>query len=341
MERFNHYVGIDIGAANFTCTILTRPDLPLVAREEFGNNTEGFAAFEQWLRKHGVDKAHAMVCMEATGVYGEALCYSLASQNFQLAVEPPLKVKRAFYPTGHKNDRVDSKQIAEYAYRFQDQLYLWKPKGQHLEHIATLLATREQLVAQQTATKNALTALKKKAVKNEVAQKIYQENVDTLAKQIKQLEQEVQKLVDQDQHFKILVTWLDTAPGIGMLFAANLLVLTEGFTKHLEYEPLAAMIGICPYQHQSGSSVWKPDRSAGFGPSRLRKLVHLAARSVKTHNATFIKYYARKEAEGKPSRLILNNIANKLLRIICAMLREQKPYIKNYVSVNPRLLKKA
>jgi len=341
MERFKHYVGIDIGEANFTCTILTRPDLPLIAREEFGNHTEGFAAFEQWLFKHGVDQAHAVLCMEATGVYGEALCYALTSKHFQLAVEPPLKVKRAFYPKGHKNDRVDSKQIAEYAYRFQDQLYFWQPKAQLVEQIATLLGTREQLVEQKTASLNALTALKKKVVKNEVAQKIYHETIETLARHIEELEQELAKLINQDQQYRIGVTWLDTAPGVGMLLAANLLVITEGFTKHLEYERLAAMIGICPYQHQSGSSVWKPDSSAGFGPPRLRKLLHLAARSVKTHNATFIKYYARKEAEGKPKKLILNNIANKLLRIMCAMLREQKPYIKNHVSVNPRLLKNA
>ena len=340
MERYQHYLGIDIGEARFTCAILTRPDVPLVAREEFDNNAEGCAAFEQWFLQHGVTKDGAVFCMEATGVYGEVLSYHLASKDFRLAVEPPLRVKRAFYPKGHKNDHVDSKQIAEYAYRFQDQLYLWKPKGPLVENIATLLATREQLVEQKTATMNALTALKKKVIKNEVAQKIYHENIHTLASQIKQLEQEVVKLFNQDQQFKILVTWLDTAPGVAMLLATNLLVITEGFTKHLDYPHLAAMLGICPYQFRSGSSVWKPDSSAGFGPSRLRKLLHLAARSVSTHNPTFIQYYARKLAEGKPKKLIINNIANKLLRLICAMLREQRPYIKNYVAVNPRLLKR-
>ena len=341
MERFQHYVGIDLGEAKFTSTILTAPDAPLVACIEFDNRAESFVAFEQWLLQHGVKKDQSVICLEATGVYGEALCYWLNGNNYRLAVEPPLKVKRAFYPKGHKNDRVDSKQIAEYAYRFQDQLYYWKPKSQLVEQVTTLLVTREQLVARRTATSNALTALKKKEVKNEMAQKIYQENLATLAGQIKQLEQEVQKVIYEDQRFKILVTWLDSAPGVGLLLASNLLALTEGFTKHLDDPRLAAMIGICPYQFRSGTSVWKPDRSAGFGPSRLRKLLYLAACSVKKHNPAFMLYYARKEAEGKPARLILNNIANKLLRLICAMLREQRPYIKNYVSVNPRLLKKA
>lgn len=341
MERFKHYVGIDIGEAHNTVSIFSRPGEPLVATADFENRPEGFEAFESWLLKHGVDKQQAIICMEATGVYGEALCYWLVSKGYRVAVDPPLKIKRAFYPKGHKNDRVDSKQIAEYAYRFQDQLYFWQPKGQLVEQMATLLGTREQLVEQKTASLNALTALKKKVIKNEVAQKVYQETIETLTRHIEELEQELSKLIDQDQQYRIWVTWLDTAPGVGILLAANLLVITDGFTKHLEYTVLAAMIGICPYQFRSGSSVWKPDQSAGLGPARLRKLLHLAARSVKTHNAAFIKYFARKEAEGKPKKLILNNIANKLLRLLCAMLREQKPYIKNHISVNPRLLKRA
>lgn len=339
MERFKHFVGIDVGEAQHTCTIFSHPGAPLVATEDFANRPDGFEVFEQVLLKYGVDKQQAVICMEATGVYGEALCYWLVSKNYRVAVDPPLRIKRAFYPKGHKNDRVDSKQIAEYAYRFEDQLYFWQPKGHLVEQIATLLGAREQLVEQKTASMNALTALQKKIVKNEVAQRIYQENIITLESHIEQLEQEIMKLINQDQQYKILVAWLDTVPGVGMLLAANLLVLTDGFTKHLKYPTLAAMIGICPYQFRSGSSVWKPDKSAGFGPARVRKLLHLAARSVKTHKAPFIKYYARKEVEGKPTKLILNNIANKLLRIMCAMIRDQKPYIKNYVSVNPRLLK--
>ena len=324
MERFKHYVGIDIGADDFTCSLICRPDLPVVAASSFDNQLESFSTFEQWLKTYGVDKNHTIICMEATGVYGEELCYWLASKDYLLAVEPPLKVKRAFYPIGHKNDRIDSKQIAEYAYRFQDKLYIWQPKNQLVEHIAILLTTREQLVQQKTATSNALQALDRKVLKNQVAKAIYQENIQRLTNQIKQIEKEIKKIISMDNLFKHLVHLLITAPGVGLLLAANLLVITNGFTQHLAYTTLAAMIGICPYQHRSGTSVWKPDKSARFGPPRLRKLLHLAARSVKTHNEQFSKYFARKDAEGKATRLILNNIANKLLRISCAYYQRTK-----------------
>lgn len=50
-----------------------------------------------------------MVCLEATGVYGEALCYYLAAKGYQVAVESPQKVKRAFDESGHKTDVVCSR----------------------------------------------------------------------------------------------------------------------------------------------------------------------------------------------------------------------------------------
>ena len=92
-----------------------------------------------------------MICLEATGVYSEVLVHFLAANGYPVAVEPPLKVKRAFKkPAGHKSDPVDSQQIAEYAYRFWDELSLWVPRQEILEQIKTLLVTREQFVVAKT-----------------------------------------------------------------------------------------------------------------------------------------------------------------------------------------------
>ena len=65
-------------------------------------------------------------------------------------------------------------------------------------------------------------------------------------------------------------------------------------------------------------------------------LLHLAARSVVTHNARFRAYYQRKLAEGKPKALVLNNVANKLLRVCLAVLASGQPYNPDYVSTRPR-----
>ena len=73
----------------------------------------------------------------------------------------------------------------------------------------------------------------------------------------------------------------------------------------------------------------------------MRRLLYLAAMSMRTHRPPFQRYFARKVAQGKPKQLVLNNIANKLLKIMCAVLRNQTPYIPGYRSIHPAVFKKA
>jgi transposase len=165
--------------------------------------------------------------------------------------------------------------------------------------------------------------------------------LDQLKKQIARIDKELEKLIKQDPEIFQRTNNLDSIPGCGMLLAAHLLVITENFTKIQNSKRLAAFIGIVPYQHQSGSSVSKRAKIRYFGPGPSRKLLRLAAQSVATHNVTFRSYYLRKLDQGKAKPLVLNNIANKLLKIACTIIRNNTRYIKDYRSIHPMYLKNA
>ena len=60
--------------------------------------------------------------------------------------------------------------------------------------------------------------------------------------------------------------------------------------------------------------------------------------SLRTHNRSSKEYFLRKTQSGKPKRLVLNNIQNKLLRVICGVLNSGKPYINGYVSLRPQYI---
>jgi transposase len=172
MKDFS-YVGIDIASVSYTAAIgsAQNEQWQIIAKPiEFTNDIDGFTKFLHWLKENRVQPEKSIICMESTGVYGEALVYTLLSCNYRVVVEPPLKVKRAFHPTGHKNDRVDSCQIAEYAYRYQDELHVWQPRSRVLEQIKVLLTTREQLTIQSTAHRNSIRALKRKVVATPLAE---------------------------------------------------------------------------------------------------------------------------------------------------------------------------
>jgi len=191
---------------------------------------------------------------------------------------------------------------------------------------------------QSTAQKNAFHTAKRKKVSSQLALKVHQDMIERIKIHIQAIDIEIRKLIDSDPNFKQTLLLLMSVPGIGFILASHLLVITR---HSLNPREIAAYLGICPYEHQSGSSVNKKATSRHYGPAAIRKLLYLAACSVRTHRKEFRQYFMRKTAEGKPGKLVLNNIQNKLIRIACAVLRTQKPFIPNYVSVRPALLNRA
>lgn len=330
-----YFVGMDIASNTFMAAVGTQPWKLVVKPEEFENSEDGFEALLSWLHEHHLEASLTVACMEATGVYGESLAYFLCAKGYRVAVEPPLKVKRAFRPGGPKTDAVDSCQIAEYACRFEDQLSFWQPRTKLLEQIKVLLATREQFSGQKTAHQNALQAIKRKVVRTPLAEQVHAQSITQLQKHIHDIDQELRRLINTDPTLKQMLLLLLSVPGVGLLLAAHMILLTQ---VSLNPKELAAYLGIAPNEFSSGTSVFKRTSSRHYGPSAVRKLLYLASCSVRTHREQFRSYFLRKTAEGKSKRLVLNNIANKLLKIICAVLRSNSPFIQNYSSIQPLAL---
>ena len=341
MDHPKVVVGLDVGAETFAAAALLSAGDAGRIKGSIANTPAGYDELAGWMKECGIRKDQAAVCMEATGVYGEALCYYLISQGYRVAVEAPLKVKRAFAQSAHKNDTEDARQIAEYGHRFYDELQWWNPPSEVMEQIHMLLSAREQFVTQRIANINALKTMQRKVVKTATGMKAYEQAIKQLTENIVEIEREIKRLIKEDDSFHRLIKTLTSTPGIGLLLATNLVITTNGFMRTRNHKRIASYAGISPWEHSSGTSVYRKPRSRCFGPSRLRKLLYLAAMSVSTHNPEFRRYYLRKVAEGKPKRLVLNNISNKLLKVVCALVRTESEYIPNYKSVNPMLLKSA
>ena len=263
--------------------------------------------------------------------------HRLQQGGYRVALVDPLRVSRTSRDPGDKNDKLDSGKIAEYGARYFDKLRLWRPNEKAVEQIRVLLRTREQLVKQSTALKNLLKSLKRKYVQTPTANEALEETIDHLRRQIKHIEREIGRIIGEHPALTQGTALVRSVKGIGLLLAAHLAVMTNGFIHGLTYASTAAYLGICPRVYQSGKTVYRRPRSRQYGPAMMRKLLHLSARSMIVSDARHRHYYLRKQAEGKPRQLILNNIANKQLRIVCAVLRTGIPYSQNYQSINPRL----
>ena len=334
----NAYVGIDPAAESFTASYLLEPGSFKTAPKPFANSEAGLADLEAWLRSEGLDLQDVHFCIENTGVYSEIIAYQLHERRRKLSLLDPRTVWKAFGDGQPKNDPLDSRRVAEYGFRYADLLRLWQPQEVIIEQIRVILSTREQLVQQRTATKNARSTLARKVIQTPAANQALETTLTHLKAQIDALTEELKRLIRSHPSLMQGVSILMSAPGVSWLLSAHLLVITRGFTEIPSYRTLAQYLGISPNEHTSGTSVRKRDRSRRYGPATVRKLLHLAARSLRTHNPSSRRYFLEKTAAGKPKPLVLNNIANKLLKQLCAMMRTATPYNPAHRSINPRHL---
>lgn len=338
MAEIKYCVGVDIAASTFTAAVGEIPWRVVLKPQTFENAQDGYQQLLDWFRQHQLPISETVVCMEATGVYSEGLAYFLYAKGYRVAVQSPLEVKRTFKPYGPKSDAVDSLQIAEYACRHTDKLAFWRPRSEILEQVKALLSVREQFVSQTTAHKNALKAIQRKVIRTPFAEQAYQQLIEQLRQQIRSIDHEIRRLIDSDPTFKEMLLLLLSVPGVGLLLAAHFILLAQ---YSLEYKLLASFLGIAPHEHSSGTSIYPRATSRHFGPPAMRKLLYLAACSICTHRPQFRAYLLRKTQEGKPARLVLNNVENKMIRIMCAVLSSKTAFIENYHPVQPLALQKA
>ena len=55
----------------------------------------------------------------------------------------------------------------------------------------------------------------------------------------------------------------------------------------------------------------------------------MCALAAVRHDPELKAYYERKAEEGKNKMLVLNNVRNKLVLRVCAVVKRQRPYQKN------------
>ena len=84
-------IGIDVSKKKFDVALITAQGK--YRCKVFDNNSSGFKAFLDWIKPHAPE-SQAQACMEATGVYHEALANFLFDNQVKVFVVNPLRVKR-------------------------------------------------------------------------------------------------------------------------------------------------------------------------------------------------------------------------------------------------------
>lgn len=282
----------------------------------------------------GIDK-NSVLCAEHTGVYASLLVGLANSSGISIALIEGYAVHKSFAIEKGKSDQIDAKRIWEYGTRFYDKLRFVSPISESLHELKELQNLRGQLVKQRKMLQTNLKGKEKQLMNSKKCINVQQTMIQSLTEQIKVLEQEMLLVIQSDEKLDRNYQLATSVTGIGNVIATELIIYTENFTKIDTAKKAASFAGVCPFLNESGNLSKKP-RVPKRSNKKLKSLLFLAALNMCNHNKEFKVYRERKILEGKHFFLVMNNVANKLLRIIFAVVKSGKPYDVMHICIDPR-----
>ncbi|MEM9885205.1 MAG: transposase [Bacteroidota bacterium] len=147
---------------------------------------------------------------------------------------------------------------------------------------------------------------------------------------IKQIEQQIIQLIHNDIRLSRLFLLITSVVGVGSIVGIKILLVTNEFKRLKDPKKLACQAGIVPFEHRSGTSVYKAASLSNMADHELKNLLHLAALAAIRVEGELKNYYQRKKQENKPSMSIINAVRNKIVHRICACVKADRIYQKDY-----------
>ncbi|MBF6592670.1 MAG: IS110 family transposase, partial [Ktedonobacterales bacterium] len=308
IANYQSYVGIDIAATTFTAAWMpagAAPTPPVTHPQR----PSGFAALQRHLAATGIPPAATLVVMEATGSDWVALAVSLHTAGYAVSVINPLQahhfakaqLRRA------KSDPLDAENLAQLAAALRPTLWTPPPAVYHDTAQGApgqRLTARDALVAMRQQTRNQRHALVQWPVVVASVQQHLDDVIALLDARIADREAEIATVLAASDWAASLAC-LPSAPGIGLLTAAWLLVSTMNFTLCPTPEVATAYAGLAPMPHTSGASVRGQARIGHGGCGRLRTALYMATLAATRHHPVIAACDARLCAAGKATKVAL------------------------------------
>lgn len=319
------YIGIDISKATFVAAF---PKGSGYSTETFSNDSRGIRKF---IGKLSTGTHHCV--MEATGNYCFLLLYLLEQAGIAASLVNPKKIKNysRVMMSVTKTDDKDARLIADYGEKMKPAPY--KLPSESLMQLKQKKTVIRQLQKQLTATRNLQLSLEPLPVKDKKCLASLRQTINFLDKQIKNLEAEL--VMTAENVFEKQLKALTSIKGIGVTLATALIIATGGFTYFENAKQLSRYIGICPTIEQSGSSINIRGHINRNGDENLRSMLYVASWSASKYNKSCKECYERLRQKGKPGKVALIAVANKLIRQAFAIATSNSSYIDGFVSTKP------
>ena len=308
MEQQPFFAGVDVSKA--------RLDVAFSDSEEFlslPHNEEEMMGLAKRLQT----RLPAQIVVEASGGLERSLVVILAQAGLPVVVVNPRQVRDFARATGQlaKTDKIDARILARFAAAI-------KPPERHIkdaerQELADQVSRRRQIVAMLAQEKNRL-AQAAGPVRADIHHHIryLQDRLDSSNKHI-------EELIKNSALYQDTVELLSTVPGVGRVTTANLIAYCPELGS-LNRRQVAALVGTAPFNRDSGAR--SGGRCVWGGRKRIRNLLYMATVSAIKCNYKIRGFYQRLIAAGKKPKVAITACMRKLITILNAMMKQQKPW---------------
>lgn len=303
------YVGIDVAKA--TLDVAFGSDGEVV---QYANTEEGTAQLVARLTK----TAPALVVMEATGGYEGLVAGVLTGRGMPVAVVNPRQVRQFAQAVGvlAKTDRVDARVIARFAEAIRPEVRPL-PSAEAVE-LEAFLTRRRQIVEMLTMEKN-----RRGITASERMRRGIDKHIDWLEEALRRANDDIDKTIRKSPAWREKEDLLRSVPGIGPVTARTLIAELPELGQ-LNRKKIAMLVGVAPLNRDSGTI--KGQRTTWGGRASVRTVLYMATRTATRHNPVIRRTYEALKARGKKPKVAAIACLRKLLTILTAMVRDNRPW---------------
>lgn len=259
-----------------------------------------------------------VVALEATGGFETIAAAALAGAGLPVAVVNPAQIRAFARAIGQraKTDPIDAAVIAHFAEATKPEPRPLPDEATRL--LADLVSRRRQIVEMMSAEGQRERRLTDKRLRKSIARLR-----KALEKELAEIDSEIDDSMRGSPAWREKENLLASVPGVGPIIARTLIAeLPELGT--LSRKQIAALAGLAPFTRQSGQ--WKGRSFIGGGRTTVRTALFMGALVAKRHNPVLKAFFDRLVAAGKPKMVALIAVARKLLTILNAILRDNRPW---------------
>jgi transposase len=302
-------VGIDVSKERLDIAVI-----PYGESFQVGNDHAGIDELAQRLAAFRPD----VIALEATGGFENLAAAGLTAARFAVIIVNPAQVRAYGQAVGQKakTDTIDAGLIAAFVQATQPQIRSL-PDAQTRE-LSELVTRRRQIVQMITAEENrsrmALARQSRKSIKRLLA---------ALRRELESLDADLDDHIRKSPVWRVREELLTSVPGVGVTTARTLLAEMPELGR-LNRRQIAALAGVAPWTRQSGK--WKGKSFTGGGRSKVRTALFMAALVASRFNPVLKAFRDRLVTAGKPKIVAIVATMRKLLTILNAIIRDQKPW---------------